>query len=57
MKQVAQKNEVNWKYIGQACSTYSPAQTYGMTQCFKPFPVSAEIKQRSHFENLRAVYL
>jgi len=57
MKQVAQKNEVNWKYIGQARSTYSPAETYGKTQCFKPFPVSAEIKKRSNFENLRAVYL
>lgn len=45
MKQVAQKNEMNWKCIGQARSTYSPPETYGMTQCFKPFPVSAEIKQ------------
>jgi hypothetical protein len=28
-----------------------------MTQYFKPFPVIAEIKQWSNFENLRAVYL
>jgi hypothetical protein len=45
MKQVAQKNEVNWNYIGQARSTYSPAETYGKTQYFKPFPVIADIKQ------------
>jgi len=44
MKQVAQKNEVNWNYIGQARSTYSPAETYGMTQYFKPFSATAEIK-------------
>jgi len=44
MKQVAQKNEVNWKHIGQARSTYSPAETHGMTQYFKLFSVIAEIK-------------
>jgi hypothetical protein len=49
MKQVAQKNEVNRKYIGQARSTYSPAEAYGMTQYFKPFPVIAEIKQWRNF--------
>jgi hypothetical protein len=45
MKQVAQKNEVNWNYIGQARSTYSPAETNGLTQYFKPFSATAEIKQ------------
>jgi hypothetical protein len=45
MKQVAQKNEVNWKYIRQVRSTYNHAETYGATQCFEPFPVIAEIKQ------------
>jgi hypothetical protein len=45
MKQVAQKNEVTWKYIGQARSTYSPTETYGTTQYFKTFPVITEIKQ------------
>jgi hypothetical protein len=44
MKQVAQKNEVNWKFIGQTRSTYSPAETRGMTQYFKLFPIIAEIK-------------